>query len=205
MKRIIVVTSTVLLLGLSTGAVGLGVRLNDCSALPPDTRLFDAHPELTAACDSVVQIEARRYLRMNAELRQIRDDLLVLRFKGTTRDMALSPGAAEPIVAKGAKGGLSPALPVGSPLKVYIPEEGALGALGGPDTGDSKSVPIGVETEEPLEKRIATYTCCPRRVPWYPIPEFLPVTASPLPLLGLLGASLLAAGAALRRRRLNRH
>lgn len=202
MKRAAIVTSAVLLLGLSTGATGLGIRLDDCSALSPDTPLFKAYPELATACDAVVRVEARRYLIMNAELKQIRDDLLVLRFKGTTRDMALSPGAPEPIVAKGANGSLSPALPVGSPLKVYVPEDGALDAFAAPGERSATPVPVGVE--EPLEKRIATYTCCPRRVPWYPIPEFLPMTGGPLPLLGLLGASLLGAGAVLRQRRLRR-
>ena len=204
MKRTIIVTSTALLLGLGTSAMGLGVRLDDCSALPPETRLLERYPDLTAACDSIVQLDGRRYLRMNAELKGVKDDLLVLRFKGTSRDMVLSPGAAEPIVPGDGNGGLSPAPPAGSALNVYVPEKDALGIFAEPGRHEGPPVPVAVEPAEPLEKRIATYTCCPRRVPWYPIPEFLPMTAGPLPLLGLLGASLLGVGAALRHRRLHR-
>jgi len=204
MRRTILVASTVLLLALGTSAMGLGVRLDDCSALPPETRLLEMYPDLTSACDSIVQLDGHRYLRMNAELRQVRDDLLVLRFKGTRRDMVLSPGAAEPFVPGGGNGGLSPAPPAGSALNVYVPEKDALGMFAEPGKHDGSSVPVAVEPAEPLEKRIATYTCCPRRVPWYPIPEFMPMTAGPLPLLGLLGASLLGIGAALRHRRLHR-
>lgn len=204
MRRTIVITSTVLLLGLGTSAMGLGVRLDDCSALPPETRLLDQYPDLTAACDSIVQLDGRRYLRMNAELRQVRDDVLVLRFKGTRRDMVLSPGAAEPIVPGSGNGGLSPAPPAGSSLNVYVPEQDALGLFAEPGKHEGSPVPVAVESAEPVDKRIATYTCCPRRVPWYPIPEFLPMTAGPLPLSGLLGASLLGVGAVLRHRRLHR-
>ena len=204
MKRTIIVTSTALLLGLGTSAMGLGVRLDDCSALPPETRLLERYPDLTAACDSIVQLDGRRYLRMNAELKGVKDDLLVLRFKGTSRDMVLSPGAAEPIVPGDGNGGLSPAPPAGSALNVYVPEKDALGIFAEPGQHEGSPVPVAVEPAEPLEKRIATYTCCPRRVPWYPIPEFLPMTAGPLPLLGLLGASLLGVGAALRHRRQHR-
>jgi hypothetical protein len=204
MKRTIVVTSTVLLLGLGTSAMGLGVRLDDCSAMLPEIRLFEAHPELATACNSIVQLEGRRFVRMDAELRQLRGDLLVLRFNGTSRDMALSPGAAEPIVAGDGNGGLSPTPPVGSALNVYVPEKDVLGLFAEPCKQDGSPVPVAVEPAEPLEKRIATYTACPRGVPWYPIPEFLPMTAGPLPLLGLLGVSLLGVGAALRHRRLRR-
>lgn len=205
MSRTIVVASTVLLLGLGTSAMGLGVRLDDCSALPPETRLLERYPDLTAACDSIVQLDGRRYLRMNAELRQVKDDLLVLRFKGTRRDMVLSAGAAEPIVPGDGSGGLSPTPPAGSSLNVYVREQDALGLFADPRNQDGSPVPIAVEAVEPVGKRIATYTCCPRRdVPWYPIPEFLPMTAGPLPLLGLLGVSLLGVGAALRHRRLHR-
>lgn len=205
MRRTIVVTSAVLLLGLGTSAMGLGVRLDDCSALPPETRLLERYPDLTAACHSIVQLDGRRYLRMNAELRQVRDDLLVLRFKGTRRDLVLSPGAAEPIVPGGSNGGLSPAPPAGSALNVYVPEKDVLGLFADPGKPQGSPVPVAVEPVESVEKRIATYTCCPRRdVPWYPIPDFLPMTAGPLPLLGLLGVSLLGVGAALRHRRLRR-
>jgi len=204
MKGIVIATSTALLLGLGTSAAGLGVRLDDCSALRPEIRLFETHPELTTACHSIVQLEGRRYLRMDAELRQLRDDLLVLRFKGTSRDMALSPGAAGSIAPEADTGVLSPALPVGSPLNVYFREQDALGIFADPGKHDASRVPVAVEPVEPVEKRIATYTCCPGRTIWYPIPEFLPFTAGPLPLLGLLGVSLLAGGAALRHRRLHR-
>lgn len=204
MKRAIVVTSTILLLGLGTSAIGFGVRLDDCSALPPETPLFERYPDLTAACDSIVQLDSGRYLRMNAELRGVKDDLLVLRFKGTGRDVVLSPGAAAPIVPGDGNRGLSPVPRAGSALNVYIPEQDALGMFAEPGQHAGSPVPVAVEPAEPLEKRIATYTCCPRRVPWYPIPEFLPMTAGPLPLLGLLGASLLGVGAALRHRRLHR-
>lgn len=203
MRRAAIVTSLVSLLCLSTGAAALGVRLDDCTALPPDARLFDSHPELAVACDSIVQIDGRRYLRMNAELIQNQDDLLVLRFKGTARDMALSPGAAEPLAA-GPNGRLPQDLPVGSPLKVYVPQSGAPDAFADSDGRTAAPVPVGIAFDQPIEQRIATYTCCPRRRPWYPIPEFLPVTAAPLPVLGLIGLGMLGAGALLRLLRLRR-
>lgn len=204
MKRTVVVGSTMLLLALSSSATGFGVRLDDCSALPPQVGLLEAHPELGPACEAVIEHDGQRWLSMHAELRYLRDDLLVLRFKGTGREVALTPGAAEPIVATGGDGGLPESVAVGSPLKVYIPEASALEVFAAPDGRSSTLVPVAVEPAEPLEQRIATYTCCPRQVPWYPIPEFLPMTAGPLPMLGLLGVALLAAGAALRHRRLSR-
>jgi len=203
MKRVAIVTSLVSLLCLSTGAAGLGVRLDDCTALPPDAQLFKSHPELAVACDSIVQIDGQRYLRMNAELKQNQDDLLVLRFKGTTRDMALSPGAAEPLASR-PDGRLPQDLPVGSPLKVYVPQSGVLDVFADSDGSNAAPVPVGIAFDEPVEQRIATYTCCPRRRPWYPVPEFLPVTAAPLPVLGLIGVGMLGAGALLRLLRLRR-
>jgi hypothetical protein len=195
--------TTTLLFGFGTAALALGVRVEDCATLRAEAGLLERHPELTGACDSVVQLDGHRYLRMNAELRQHRDDLLVLRFHGTTEDMALSPGAAHPIVA-GATGGLSPSVPIGSPLGVYFPEDSVLEAFADADTLVDARVPVIVESDAGRDARIANYTCCPRRRPWYPVVELLPMTAAPLPLVGLLGAGLLVAAAAIRRRRLTR-
>jgi hypothetical protein len=62
-----------------------------------------------------------------------------------------------------------------------------------------------VESKAERDRRIGNYTCCPRRRPWYPIPDILPATGVPLVTLGLLGPGLLATGVALSLRRLRRH
>ncbi len=204
MRRATLLTATALLLGSGTAALALGVRVDDCATLRAEAGLLDRRPELTGACDSVVQFDGHRYLRMHAELRQRHDDLLVLRFRGTTEDMALSPGAVDPIVAGATGSGLSPSVPVGSPLSVYFPEDSVLEAFADTDALAEARVPVIVESDAARDARIANYTCCPRRRPWYPVVEMLPMTAAPLPLMGLLGAGLLVAAAAIRRRRLSR-
>jgi len=204
MRRATLLTATALLLGSGTAALALGVRVEDCATLRAEAGLLDRRPELTGACDSIVELDGHRYLRMNAELRQHRADLLVLRLRGTTEDMALRPGAADPIVAGATGGGLSPSMPVGSPLSVYVPEHDVLEVFADTDALADAKVPVIVESDAAREARIANYTCCPRRRPWYPVVEMLPMTAAPLPLVGLLGAGLLVAAAAIRRRRLSR-
>jgi LPXTG-motif cell wall-anchored protein len=57
------------------------------------------------------------------------------------------------------------------------------------------------ESKAARDARIANYTCCPRRRPWYPIIDVLPQTATPLPLVGLLGLGLLTVAAGLAHRR----
>jgi hypothetical protein len=51
-------------------------------------------------------------------------------------------------------------------------------------------VPVVVESSGPPDSQIANYTCCPRRRPRYPIVDVLPMTAGPLPVMGLPGAGL---------------
>lgn len=196
------VIGTSLLMACATTALALGVRVEDCTSPKSGLELLDRYPELAEACEAVVQVDGRRYLQMGAQLRQMREETLVLRLNGSTHDVALSPGAAQPVAA--ALEALSPTTPVGSPLSVYVPEDRVLEVFADAATLADVEVPVVVESGESRDARIANYTCCPRRRPWYPVVEFLPMTAGPLPLMGLAGVVLLAAAAAVRHHRLRR-
>jgi hypothetical protein len=198
------ILATALLLGMGANTFGLGVAAGDCDNLRAQAQFLASHPEVSSACESIVAIEGRRYLLMSAELRQVQQEQLVLRFRGSTEDMALSPGADQPIATDA-----GPALPadtaVGSPLRVFVPEDRLLEVFGEASTVGQSPVAVAVqpaESKEARDARISNYTCCPRRRPWYPIVDVLPQTATPLPLIGLLGLGLLAVAAGLTRRRL---
>ena len=144
---------------------------------------------------------------MSAEVREIAEQQLVLRFRGASGDTVLSPGADEPVATDAA-----PALPddtgAGSPLRVFVPEDRLLEVFGEASSVDRSPVAVAVqpaESKEARDARIANYTCCPRRRPWYPIIDVLPQTATPLPLIGLAGLALLATAAGLARLRRARH
>jgi LPXTG-motif cell wall-anchored protein len=89
-------------------------------------------------------------------------------------------------------------------LRVFVPEDRLLEVFGGQSTDEPSSVAVVVqpaESKAARDARIANYTCSPRRRPWYPIIDVLPQTATPLPLIGLLGLGLLAVAAGLAHRR----
>jgi hypothetical protein len=192
-----------LLLGLGSNAWGLGVPAGDCDSLRAQAQLMASHPEVGAACEAIVSVEGRRYLLMSAEVREIAQQQLVLRFRGASGDTVLSPGADEPVVTDAA-----PALPAdtgaGSPLRVFVPEDRLPEVFGEASGVGQPPVAVAVqpvESKEARDARIANYTCCPRRRPWYPIIDLLPQTATPLPLIGLAGLALLATSAGLARLR----
>jgi len=201
MKRTTRIVTAILMLGSGSAALALGVPVEDCGGLRAMTSVLERQADLAAACESVIELDGQRYLRMSAELRQLREEMLVLRFKGTSYDMALSPGATQPIMAAGATRALAPDQAIGSALYLYVPEDRVLEVFADAASLADATVPVTVELAESTaarDARIANYTCCPR---WrYPV--ILPETASPLPLLGLIGVGLLGAGAALTRRRL---
>jgi hypothetical protein len=206
MKRSTRILAMTLLLVVGSNASALGVVAGDCDSLRAQAQLLERHPEVGTACESIVAIEGRRYLLMSAELRQVQPEQLVLRFRGATGDTVLSPGADPPIASDA-----GPALPadtaVGSPLRVFVPEDRMLEVFGGATAVDRSAVPVAVqpaESSDARDARISNYTCCPRRRPWYPIIDVLPQTATPLPLIGLLGLGLLAVAAGLARLRLRR-
>jgi uncharacterized protein YbaR (Trm112 family) len=198
------IVAATLLLGVGCNVWGLGVHDGDCNSVRAQAQFLASHPEVSSACESIVAVEGRRYLLMSAELRQVQEQHLVLRFRGATDDTVFSPGADQPIAADAA-----PALPadttVGSPLRVFIPEDRLLEVFGEASAVDQSPVAVAVqpaESREARDARISNYTCCPRRRPWYPIIDVLPQTATPLPLIGLIGLGLLAVAAGLARRRL---
>jgi uncharacterized protein YbaR (Trm112 family) len=198
------IVAAALFLGLGCNAWGLGILAGDCDSVRTQARFLASNPEVSSACESIVAIEGRRYLLMSAELRQVHEEQLVLRFRGATEDTVFSPGAEQPIAADA-----GPALPtdtaVGSTLRVFVPEDRLLEVFGDASTVGQSPVAVAVqpaESKEAQDARISNYTCCPRRRPWYPIVDVLPQTATPLPLIGLLGLGLLALGAGLARRRL---
>lgn len=201
MTRSTRILAMTLLLVAGSNASAFGVVAGDCDSLRAQAQLLDRHPEVGTACESIVAVEGRRYLLMSAELRDVQPEQLVLRFRGATKDTVFSPGADQPVVPEG-----SPALPadtaVGSPLRIYVPEDRVLELFSESSTIDRLPVPVAVQSAESSDARISNYTCCPRRRPWYPIIDLLPQTATPLPLMGLLGIGLLAGAAGLARRRL---
>jgi hypothetical protein len=200
------IVAAALLLGPGSNAWALGVIADDCDGVRAQAQLIASHPEVGAACESIVSVEGRRYLLMSAEVREIVQEQLVLRFRGATEDTVFSPGADQPVAIDAA-----PALPadtaVGSPLRVFVPEDRLLEVFGEAAGVQRRAVPVGVQpTESRAERdaRIANYTCCPRRRPWYPIIDLLPQTATPLPLIGLAGLGLLGMATGLAHRRLKR-
>jgi len=202
MSKIIHAIGAALLLACTTVAFALGSRIEDCTRPNAGFDLIDLHPELTEACEAIIQVDGRRYLQMGARLRQRSDELLVLRLNGSTHELALSAGAAGQSSASAR--GLSQTLPIGSALSLYVPEDRVLEVFSDASSLADAEVPVVVESPEPTDSRIANYTCCPRRRPWYPIVDVLPTTAGPLPFMGLAGAGLLLVAAVLRRHRLKR-
>lgn len=195
--------ATALLLGLGGPAWGLGLAVGDCDGLRAQSELTARHPEVDSACESIVAVEGRRYLLMSAEVRAIAAEQLVIRFRGATADTVLGAGA-EPPVSLGADAALPADTAVGSPLRVFVPEDRLPDVFGEHSTAAQSPVPVAVQpadSKAARDARIANYTCCPRRRPWYPIIDVLPQTATPLPLLGLLGLGLLAVAAGLAHRR----
>jgi LPXTG-motif cell wall-anchored protein len=203
MTQLARILATALLLGPVGTAAALGVSAGDCDSMRAQDQLLERYPAAGAACESIVSLEGRRYLLLSAELRLIHEEHLVIRFRGASEDVVLSSGSAAPIAGDAAVS-LPPDTPVGSPLRVYVPEDRALEVFGSAVDADHSPVAVAVEPAESRgarDARIANYTCCPRRRPWYPIIDVLPQTATPLPLIGLLGLGLLAVAAGLARRR----
>jgi hypothetical protein len=200
MTRPTTIIAMTMLLVLGSNASALGVVAGDCASLRAHAQLLERHPEVGTACESIVAVEGRRYLLMSAELRQVQPEQLVLRLRGATEDTVLSPGADRPIASDA-----GPALPadsaVGSPLRIFVPEDRLLEVFDDSSTIGRSPVPVAVQPAESTDARISNYTCCPRRRPWYPIVDLLPQTATPLPLIGLLGLGLLSVAAGLARRR----
>jgi LPXTG-motif cell wall-anchored protein len=203
MRKLARILATTLLLGTGSTVSAVGVSAGDCDSLLAQEQLLARHPEASAACESIVSVEGRRYLLMSAELRLIQEQQLVLRFRGAGEDLVLSAGSAAPF-GGGPAEALPTDTPVGSPLRVYVPEDRVLEVLGSATNADRPPVPVAIERVESRadrDARIANYTCCPRRRPWYPIIDVLPQTATPLPLVGVLGLGLLVLAAGLGHRR----
>jgi hypothetical protein len=203
MRRTIQLMGTALLMACATEALALGTHVADCTGPNAGLRLLDRHPELSEACVAVIQIDGRRYLQLGARLQQRHDEVLVLRLNRSSRDLALSPASQDPTPAVARE--LSRQLPIGSPLSLYVPDDRVLEVFADATTLADVEVPVVVESTGPAESRFGNYTCCPRRRPWYPIVDVLPLTAGPLPVMGLVGAALLVIAAALRGRHLRRH
>jgi hypothetical protein len=202
MRRRIGVIAATLLLTSPNAALALGSRVHDCTSPASGLELLDLHPELSEACEAIIQFGDHRYVKLGAHLRQQRDALLVLRLNGSTQDMALSERTDDRFAAS--EDGWPRRLPVGSALSIYVPEDRVLEVFADAGTLADVEVPIVLESTEPADSRMANYTCCRRRRPWYPIVDVLPTTAGPLPVMGLVGAGLLVIAAALRGRRLRR-
>lgn len=202
MSRRITGKISALLLAWPVAAFALGSPVEDCTHPTSGFELLDRHPELSEACEAIIQVDGHRYVQMGARLQQHRDALLVLRLNGSTHDLALSPGAEDRVPATADD--WSQKLPVGSALNVYLPEDRILEVFADASTLADVEVPVVVESTEPTASRIANYTCCPRRRPWYPVVDILPKTAGEPPVMGLVGVVLLVTAAAMRGRRLRR-
>ncbi len=200
MSRTIGLLASTLLLACPTHALALGNPVESCTDPGSGLEFLDRHPELSEACEAIIQVDGDRYVRMGARLQQHRDTLLVLRLNGSVRDLPLSPRLQghHPALADD----WSRKLPVGSALSLYVPEDRVLEVFAESGALADAEVPVVVESTEPTASRIASYTCCPRRRPWYPIVGILPKTAGPAPVMGLMGAVLLMTAAALRGLRL---
>lgn len=182
-----------------------GVSAEHCVGLNAISGSMSGNPELAAACESVATVGGERYVSLRAEVLRLERDLLLIRFQGTRYDVALAPKLPRTDVAGRVAGTLPAELMQNDTVRVYVLERDLEKVVRPEDASEDAGVPVRVERlESPTERnaRIANYTCCPRRRPWYPIPELLPATNTPLPLLAWSSLGLLVLAASIRIARL---
>ena len=185
-----------------------GVSEEHCAGISAMSRAMSGHPELAADCEYVATIDGEQFVSLRAEVLRLERDLLMIRFRGIRYDVALAPNLARTNTSDRAADTPPADLKQADSVRVYVRESDLEKVFGPDDVSGHADVPVRVERlESPAElnARIANYTCCPRRRPWYPIPELLPATGTPLPLLGWSSLGLLVLAAGIRIARLVRH
>lgn len=189
MNRIAVWSSAVVLIGLSGPALAQTVS---CDEVQWKSEVLGTFPNIAKACQEVVVKDGKRYIRVEGTVKRIVGDVAVIRMAGTNDEISVSPQTSSFFTAAGTKiDGKD--LNVGQNLRFYIPEEriAVVPSMEGPAVTEIPVVAAPAPAPAPAEAAAA------------PAAEALPKTASPLPLVGLLGFGFLALGgmfSALRRR-----
>jgi hypothetical protein len=201
-----------MMLGLSMAvgspASGLSPSTNDCGSLHSQVELMARHPEIALACEHVLSFGEDRLVSLLGEVRRIEGQLLLLRLNGANYDLALSPRPLDGSAPASTGMSPPPGVATGQPVRMYVPERRVGEVLRDASTADGSTVPVAIEStasKAARDARIANYTCCPRRRPWYPIVDVLPTTATPFAFAGILGVVLLTVAGRLAHRRRTRH
>ena len=148
------------------------------------------HPKIAAACKAVLQRNGKFYVKFDAEVKKVADagrQVTVDVDRGST--LTLTPREGATVLIDGKKTPVSKLRP-GDQLTFYIPEDRFTTTMTVETPTPAEEVPI-IEPPAPVEQVAMTTTDY----------SAMPHTASPLPLLGLAGLLLLAAGAGLTIRR----
>jgi hypothetical protein len=189
MNRIAVWSSAIVLIGLSGPALAQTVS---CDEVQWKSEVLGAFPNIAKACQEVVVKDGKRYIRVEGTVKRMVGDTATIRLAGTNDEITISPKTNSFFTATNDKiSGKDVA--VGQNLRFYIPEEriAVVPSMDEPAVTEIPVVAAPAPAPAPVEAAAA------------PAAEALPKTASPLPLVGLLGFGFLALGgmfSALRRR-----
>jgi hypothetical protein len=156
--------------------------------------VLGTYPNIAKACQEVVVRDGKRYVRVEGTVKRVVGDAATIRMAGSNDEITVSPKTSSFFTVAGTKiDGKD--LSVGQNLRFYIPEE-RIAVVASVDEPAVTEVPV---VAAPAPAPAPAEAAAPAAEP-----EALPKTASPLPLVGLLGFGFLALGglfSALRLRR----
>ncbi len=183
------------LLAATAGAAGQGPDAaftasgTSCSEVTWSPETLERYPNIASACQAVLERNGTYYVRFEGDLRRVarRGQELTVEFKGGGDPLKLTPPENLSLYINGKR--TSPAeLRPGDHLVFYVPQERLAAEFypAEPTPEPAEEVPISPATPERL-------AAAPEST--------MPRTASPVPLIGLVGSILLALGAAMTMRR----
>ncbi len=151
-----------------------------CDDFKPTDAALERFPDLVGACEAVVERDGELFAKFVAIVRRANNRSVTLYLPATDRTFTVNPNP-DTRVLLGGRSARAGDLARGQEIRIYL----ATSQFAQPDIEE-----VALVTEEDI---IITM---PVSVPSV---DALPTTASPWPALGMLGALLLGAGAALRR------
>lgn len=191
MNRIAVWSSAVLLVGLSGPVLAQTVS---CDEVQWKQEVLGTYPNIAKACQEVVVRDGKRYVRVEGTVKRIVGDVAVIRLEGTNDEISVSPKTSSFFTAANTRiEGKD--LNVGQKLRFYLPEE-RIAVVPSVEEPAVTEIPV-VAAPAPAPEPVAAAAPAAE-------PEALPKTASPLPLVGLLGFGFLALGGVFSALRLRR-
>jgi len=163
----------------------------ECSDIEWSQEMLEQYPNIAEACQEVLQREGKTYVKFQGEVRRVRDrgrELTVDFQQGGT--VTLTPPEGMTVYINGRSRPVSQLRP-GDELNFYVPEDRVAAQFF-----------EGEPTQAAKVQEVPILMLPPQRVAAAPEPAQaeegeLPVTASPLPMLGLAGLLLTGLGAAL--------